>query len=933
MLEEFIVLDLETTGLDPLNDKIIEVGAVKINRNKIVESYSTFINPEINIPDYIVNLTGITNDDVRDAQVFAESSSDLVEFIGDRPIVGQFIKFDLDFLSESGLIFDNIVLDTRDLALILMPTLNAFSLSSLIKELNVSNASPHKALSDAQATAEVFISLRNLIKGLDIKSKIEISIIAAKNFSHLANFFKDEIEIEQDISIKDSLYNTLIQYEKTFSNSEPTNELINPSLDKKHNMSELFNEFSKDNYDFDYEHRQGQIQLSEMIYSSLYDGGHLLAEAGAGIGKSLSYLLAASMYSLETSDKVIVSTHRNNLQNQLFDKDFKVVTQLINDLYKNNQFKVSVLKGRQNYLCLNNFLQILNENTGFNDNEFKFFSRISVWSNTTIFGDLAEINLNKKERDMWSTINANDSDCLINSRNHHIIGKCFLSKARELAEAANVVIINHSLLMSNIVNDEKVLPAFTSLIIDEAHQLHDIANQQLSKTINLSEIQKLLSKNIIPEILNSRKELFNLKLNSANLKDLEESHKTFQVACENCISFLRKNIKLINNNFDELLNESNHSNSTETEIPIVNNVISSDPWIDTLEIAKDISRHFGKFLLVIDRHMKAIDNDIKKYDKYLSRIGKLKLTIMDALDILDEDILDNDKEYLVSVASATNKIGFIIRPNDISETLEEFLYSSKKSVIALSATLRSYNNAIYDFNFVSKQLGLNQSDSISIKSPYDYENHVCSLAVNDIALPGSQNYEQVLASSIINVAQILEGRSLVLFTSNATLSNVSEIVKASKSLGNIQVFAQGIDGQPYQLIRKFQDNPKSILLGTSSFWEGIDITNNMLQCVIMTRLPFLVPSDPVLLANTMNNHDVFGTYQLPTAILKFRQGFGRLIRGINDKGIFLVLDSRIATKSYGSFFIESIKDTNLEIITNSQLANKVRDWKSNEIDT
>ena len=933
MLEEFIVLDLETTGLDPLNDKIIEIGAVKITGSKIVESYSTFINPEKNIPDYIVNLTGITNDDVRDAPVFAESSSDLVEFIGDRPIVGQFIKFDLDFLSESGLIFDNIVLDTRDLALILLPTLNAFSLSSLIKELNVSNTSPHKALSDAQATAEVFISLRNLIKELDIKSKIEISIIAAKNFSHLANFFKDEIEIEQEISIKDSLYSTLIQYEKTFSNSEPTNELINPSLDKKNNMSELFNEFSKDDYDFNYEHRQGQIQLSEMIYSSLYDGGHLLAEAGAGIGKSLSYLLAASMYSLETSEKVIVSTHRNNLQNQLFDKDFKVVTQLINDLYENNQFKVSVLKGRQNYLCLNNFLQILNENTGFNDNEFKFFSRISVWSNETIFGDLAEINLNKKERAMWSTINANDSDCLINSRNHHIIGKCFLSKARELAEAANVVIINHSLLMSNIVNDEKVLPAFTSLIIDEAHQLHDIANQQLSKTINFSEIQKLLSKNIIPEILNSRKELFNLKLNSANLKDLEESHKTFQVACENCISFLRKNIKLINNNFDELLNESNHSNNTETEIPIINNVISSDPWLDTLEIAKDTSRHFGKFLLVIDRHMKAIDNDIKKYDKYLSRIGKLKLTIMDALDILDEDILDNDKEYLVSIASATNKIGFIIRPNDISETLEEFLYSSKKSVIALSATLRSYNNAIYDFNFVSKQLGLNQSESISIKSPYDYENHVCSLAVNDNALPGSQNYEQVLASSIINVAQILEGRSLVLFTSNATLSNVSEIVKASKSLGNIQVFAQGIDGQPYQLIRKFQDNPKSILLGTSSFWEGIDITNNMLQCVIMTRLPFLVPSDPVLLANTMNNHDVFGTYQLPTAILKFRQGFGRLIRGINDKGIFLVLDSRIATKSYGSFFIESIKETNLEIITNSQLADKVRDWKSNEIDT
>ena len=395
MLEEFIVLDLETTGLDPLNDKIIEIGAVKITGSKIVESYSTFINPEKNIPDYIVNLTGITNDDVRDAPLFKDSANDLVEFIGDRAIIGQFISFDLDFLSESGLIFDNIILDTRDLALILMPTLNAFSLASLIKELNINNISPHKALSDAQATAEVFISLRNLINKLDIKSKIEISIIAEKNFSHLAKFFKDEIAIEQEISIKDSLYNTLIQYEKSFSNSELTNEPISPSLDTKHNIAELFNKFSQDEYDFNYEHRQGQVQLSEMIYSSLYNGGYLLAEAGAGIGKSLSYLLASSIYSLETSEKVIVSTHRNNLQNQLFDKDFKVVTKLIKDICKESKFKVSVLKGRQNYLCLNNFLQILNENTGLNDNEFKFFSRISVWSNATIFGDLAEINLNK----------------------------------------------------------------------------------------------------------------------------------------------------------------------------------------------------------------------------------------------------------------------------------------------------------------------------------------------------------------------------------------------------------------------------------------------------------------------------------------------------------------------------------------------------------
>ncbi|MDG1990278.1 MAG: 3'-5' exonuclease, partial [Dehalococcoidia bacterium] len=164
MLEDFVVLDLETTGLDPSNDKIIEIGAVKIIGNEIVESYSTFINPEMNIPDYIVNLTGITNDDVSGAPVFSESSDNLIEFIGDRAIVGQFINFDLDFLSESGLIFDNVVLDTRDLALILMPTLNAFSLSNLVKVLKIKNISPHKALSDAQATAEVFISLRKMIK-------------------------------------------------------------------------------------------------------------------------------------------------------------------------------------------------------------------------------------------------------------------------------------------------------------------------------------------------------------------------------------------------------------------------------------------------------------------------------------------------------------------------------------------------------------------------------------------------------------------------------------------------------------------------------------------------------------------------------------------------------------------------------------------------
>ena len=925
MVNEYIVLDLETTGLDSINDKIIEIGAVKIQDNVVVDEFSTFVNPHITIPANISKLTNIFDKDVADAPALEEVTSDFIDFIGSSPIVGQFISFDMSFLNENNIHFVNQIIDTRDIAMIVLPTLSSYSLASLVSHFKINNSNPHKALSDAKATANVFIQLKSMIGALDVTSQLTIALLAERTDSDLASFFVQEIKPKQVFAAGNKF-----EQLKALKNNIVVSDVT--EIDKvefNFSLSDIFKKLNDNKYPLVYEHREGQIDLSNEILNILQNGGQLLSEAGPGLGKSLAYLLAACHFSLNNGEKVIISTHRNNLQNQLFNKEYQLAKELVKDLTSTDDLHVSVLKGRQNYICLNNFAEVLSQLDQLDSDTFRFYSRIAVWIEITQFGDYSEINLNKKERFLWSSINSNDADCLQNSKRHNILGPCFLYKARSAAEESNIVIINHSLLIANSMNNENVLPYFDNLIIDEAHQLHNVAATQLAQSVNLIEIQRNLSKNIISAMFDFRKNSFDVSLKSNDPKTLELSLKDTQAQCEDAIAFLRNNVKALQSNFNDLISNLRYFNSSDQGLPIVNNLVSHEQWLDSIDIAKQIASYFSQISNKISSHLNILEINNFKDSAYKNKLKSFAVMLDNKSSLIEDTILLNKKNYLVCLNSSVHNVGFTVRPNDISESIESLVYNEKNAIIALSATLRSYKSNAYDYKFIAEEIGLSDAKTFSIESPYDYRSNVLAIAVKNIAEPSNHEYVNHLSESIDSITKILNGQCLVLFTSNDTLEKTYNKLMENTERG-IPLLAQGIDGQPFQLLRKFQENPNSILMGTASFWDGVDIPNNFLKCVVITRLPFSVPSDPVVLASTMNMDNPFADYQLPSAVLKFRQGFGRLIRGSNDKGIFILLDSRISTKNYGHAFETAISNVELLKVNKQDLTPLIEEWNSDD---
>lgn len=925
MVNEYIVLDLETTGLDPANDKIIEIGAVKIRDDSVIDEFSAFVNPGISIPDNISKLTGIVDSDVANAANLDEVQPGLVDFVDTLPIVGQFISFDMGFLYENNIRFTNQIIDTRDLAMIILPTLSSYSLASLVTYLEIDNTNPHKALSDAKATADVFIKLKKLIRELDIESQLMISLLAERSNSDLSNFFNQEVHANE-------LFATGNKFDQLKVLKNNINDSEIPEIDKiefDYSLSDIFEKLHDNKYPLMYEHREGQVELSNEILSILQNGGRLISEAGPGLGKSLAYLLAACHFSLNRGEKVVISTHRNNLQNQLFNKEYQLAKELVNDLSSYSDFRVSVLKGRQNYLCLNNFAEILTQVDELDSDTFRFYSRIAVWMEMTQFGDYSEINLNKKERFLWSAINANDADCLQNSKRHNVLGQCFLYKARTAADDSNIIIINHSLLLANSINNENVLPHFDNLILDEAHQLHNVAAAQLAESINLIEIQRHISRSIIASMFEFRKKIFDASLAGSDPKSLEMSVKDTQAECEDAIAFLRTQIKSLQLNFDELTSNLKFFNSTDHDLPIVNSLISHEQWLDSIDIAKNIASYLNKISNKINSHLNILEINSIKDDSYKNKLKSFVLLLDSKCSLIEDTMLPNKKNYLICLTSSMNNVGFIIRPNDISQSIEKLVYNEKNAIIALSATLKAYKGNNYDYKFIAEEIGLEDAKTLTIKSPYDYQSNVLAIAIKNVAEPSNQDYVHDLAESISSITTLLKGQCLALFTSNDTLEKVYQKLTGDHE-SDVVYLAQGIDGQPFQLLRKFQDNPNSVLMGTASFWDGVDIPNNYLKCVIMTRLPFSVPSDPIVLASTMNIDNPFPDYQLPSAVLKFRQGFGRLIRGSNDRGIFVLLDSRLSAKSYGHAFESSLEDVDLLKVENQELPLLIEKWTSND---
>ncbi|MCH2507429.1 MAG: 3'-5' exoribonuclease [Dehalococcoidia bacterium] len=905
----YISLDIETTGLDNKTDEIIEIGAVRFNETGIINKYESLVNPYKKLPEFITDLTGIKQYEVDNASAFSMVSQDLESFIGNDIIIGQNIEFDLGFLSNKGLTLLNQYYDTRDIAHIILPRAKDYSLGSLARELNITHDNPHRALADAEITSYVFLQLKSLVAKLDETLLNQIRNIYSKSDSHLKTFFATVNSTTSDAPAnRDSKIEQKKEQPYTYSHNEKTaantnnihtstgDDRITLFFDQKGPLSSVIENYTQ---------RPQQNQLSCKVYNAINNNGTLLVEGGTGIGKSMAYLLPAILFSLEQDSRVVISTNTINLQEQLINKDLptikKALTSFVDTDYKLN---FSLLKGKDNYLCLEKWEGLLREDS-FSKDEARLAAKLAIWINDTNSGDRTEINLSARDRIIWSKISsAYSNDC----PSHHQTrsSKCFLAIARQKAEDSHIVVVNHALLMRDAIDGGGIIPSYNDLVIDEAHNLEEETTNQYGSKISSREIVDLVneinaangivSKTVVAlEKLDpgSRKDILSKVVGKIklNLKGLDDTNKI-----------------LWNTLFDFVMNQD-LSKARRQKILRINHSTRTQPDWSTIEVSWEQNNTALLELKesFLDLHL-ALDNAPKKNatDSLLltTEISDVTTKLDEFKKALHDFVIDPHSENIYWVTTESNNEDVLLHtaPIHVGKILKEKLFSKKDSVIITSATLSTNGN----FEYTKDRLGLIDAEEISVESPFNYQKAVLLCLPTDMPNPDHHEYQNRLQDIIVEICNSANGRTMVLFTSHAALQTTRSGIKNLLEPNGFKVLAQGLDGNPYNLRSMFMENSSSVLLGTSSFWQGVDLPGDSLKALIVARLPFSVPTDPIFSARAELLDDPFNQYTIPQTILRFRQGFGRLIRTEQDQGVVAILDHRILSKSYGPMFINSL---------------------------
>lgn len=913
-MPEIVALDLETTGLDPKNDSIIEIGAVKFNENRTIAEYSKLVNPRKPINQFITNLTGITNSMVMNAPFIIDVLPEIRDFVGDAIILGQNIDFDLSFFHRYKQFTDNPTIDTYELAAILMPTAHRYGLGSLSRQLGIVLTNAHRALDDARATMQVYQQLLKKVTNLPVELVVEILRLSKGlnwqgelPFRWALRDMADQGIQPRRLSPDDEDLVFGLERSPRTKGLQPNETLV--PLDGEEIASTLQPGGAFAKYDPNFEHRPQQVEVLLSVCNALNRGDHLMVEAGTGTGKSLAYLIPAAYWAMQNGERVVISTNTIALQDQLIEKDIPDLIQALDiDL------KASVLKGRNNYLCPRR-LKLMRRRGPENVDEMRVLGKVLVWLQSSQSGDRREINLNgPMERLVWSRLSAEDEGCKLETCLKRMGGTCPFYKARMAAESSHILVINHALLLADAAAENQVLPDFNYLIVDEAHHLEAATTDAMSFSLRAVDVnrtvrelgsteQGILGRLVsiaAPVLMPADLALLLQSVNSASERAFR--FDTDMTAYFKALDYLMEEVR-----------EGKPLGTYPQKTRILPSTRMIPAWLDveiTWEQAKDDLEELLRIVRNIRISVQGVDGiDQEDAEDIFGALARTTQTLNEIDSNLESLTMNpsDDQIYWVEIDPLQLRMTLQIAPLHIGSLMEKYLWHEKSSVILTSATLTTHG----EFDYLKLRLNGEDAHELMVGSPFDYETSAMVYIPQDIPEP-SDNYghQKTLDDTIIRLAKATGGRMLVLFTSYAQLQRTSQDIQGPLQKEDIQVYEQGEGSSATSLLETFKEDPRAVLLGTRSFWEGVDVPGEALQVLVIAKLPFDVPSDPIVAARSESFDDPFNEYMLPEAILRFRQGFGRLIRTQTDRGIVAILDKRILSKQYGRLFIESLPRCN-----------------------
>lgn len=889
MNDVYAVVDIETTGNSPKNgERIIQIGIARIEKGRIVSTYSTFINPQKKIPPFIRDLTHIDDQDVQDAPLFEEIAEELYHQLDGAIFVAHNVNFDFPFIQgelkrcELPLL-RNKKIDTVEFSRLMFPTALSYKLSEITLELGIRLDDAHRADADAYATAELFLKCIEKLQRLPYETIQKLHKRCFKLKSHVAPLFFEVLKTAEQRSIE------------LTSTSEQLNSVAFPKYPSfEEEKAQLLQTIYPNS-----EARSGQYQYMDAVYSALEESKEIALEAETGIGKTMGYLIPSIELARNTNKKVLISTYTNTLMDQLVEKE---IARLL-AVYPGS-FRAAKLKSPSHYLDRHQYhLRLSSEDESY-DETFALM-QVLVWIEETTTGDLSELNpsggaqltldkLRKQER----TPGYQDD---------------YYERVLKDALAADIIVTNHAMLAQSPHVMKLFQHEISAVVIDEAHHFLTAVAKANERVLSFTDWKYLFSQFGFQEASQ-----VGYKLNEyGNYRDR--------------IQKLQMSGETVNLLFDEYIQTITNQIGKTRSKPGMSKI--SFELEDHIDLLKDFTAELNYFVQQLEEivYLTAFPSTVVK-EEISYWVRELRSTAYK----WEEFVLNSDEEASWIEAdkrSLPSSIIFHQRQYDWKEKMAEIMapYRGRISIVWTSGTLTVPNQPW----FLLDQLHLPKHVTLQkFHAPQDYYSGAKLFIVKDVpdvTQVDQRTFIESIADVIIQTVQATGGRTFVLFTSQDMLRKTVELIEETTLLDNFLFIAQGMNsGSKMRMLRTFQRFPKAVLFGTTTFWEGVDVPGEALSTLLMVRLPFTNPDEPYFKkkAEKLSSQGInpFSKLSLPEAIIRFRQGFGRLIRSSQEKGACIILDRRIETKSYGKEFLLAIPHVEKHEVSVESMVDTLESW-------